>query len=164
MEIVNINLIPGLNNPVCHVSQFDVGRTIRLNLYEGSSVYTLSGTETIKLNVRKPDNKVLVRDVINTSSTYVTFNTTEQMCPLPGENLCELSISSGGTVIKSINFIMLVECDPLYKGVETESAIENLDSQIFDTVSHMTFNFGLHATYIDIKTDIFSYTEMNYSS
>lgn len=162
MEIVNINLIPGLNNPVCHVSQFDVGRTIRLNLYEGSSIYTLSGTETIKLNIRKPDNTVLVRDITNTSSTYVTFNTVEQMCPLPGDNICELSITSGNTIIKSINFLMRVEKDPLYKGVETESAIENLDSQIADAVSHMTFNFGLHATYIDIKTDIFSYVELNY--
>lgn len=162
MEIININLIPGLNNPVCHVSQFDVGRTIRLNLYEGSSVYTLSGTEIIKLNIRKPDNTVLVRDITNTSSTYVTFNTTEQMCPLPGDNICELSITSGNTIIKSINFLMRVEKDPLYKGVETESAIENLDSQIADAVSHMTFNFGLHATYIDIKTDIFSYVELNY--
>ena len=159
MEIININLIPGLNNPVCHVSQFDVGRTIRLNLYEGSSIYTLSGTETIKLNIRKPDNTVLVRDITNTSSTYVTFNTVEQMCPLPGENLCELSISSGGTVIKSINFIMLVECDPLYKGVETESAIENLDSQIEYTISHMTFLFGLHSKFIDIQTYTYTYVD-----
>ena len=162
MEIVNLNLIPGLNNPVCHVSQFDVGRTIRLNLFDGDSVFTLSGTETITLNIRKPDNTVLTRDVRNTSSTYITFNTTEQMCPLPGENICELSIESNGTVIKSINFLMIVEISPLYKGVETQSAIQNLDSQIEEAISHMTFNFGLHSTYIDIKTDTFSYVEMNY--
>ena len=157
MEIINLNLIPGLNNPVCHVSQFDVGRVIRLDLFEGDSVYTLTGNETIKLNVRKPDNKVLTRDITNTSSTYITFTTVEQMCPLPGDNICELSIMSGDTIIKSINFLMRVEKDPLYKGVETQSAIENLDSQIEEVISHMTFDFGLHSTYIDIKTDIYTY-------
>ena len=157
MEIVNLNLIPGLNNPVCHVSQFDVGRVIRLNLFEGDSVYALTGNETIKLNVRKPDNKVLTRDIVNTSSTYITFTTVEQMCPLPGDNICELSIEYNNVVIKSINFLMRVEKDPLYKGVETQSAIENLDSQIEEVISHMTFDFGLHSTYIDIKTDIYTY-------
>lgn len=159
MEIININLIPGLNNPVCHVSQFDVGRTIRLNLYEGSSVYTLSGTETIKLNIRKPDNTVITRDIRNTSSTYITFNTTEQMCPLPGENVCELSIESNGTVIKSINFLMIVEISPLYKGVESQTAIQDLDSQIEYTISHMTFLFGLHSKFIDIQTYTYTYLD-----
>ena len=159
MEIVNLNLIPGLNNPVCHVSQFDVGRTIRLNLFDGDSVFTLSGTETITLNIRKPDNTVLTRDISNTSSNYITFNTIEQMCPLPGENVCELSIESNGTVIKSINFLMIVEISPLYKGVESQTAIQDLDSQIEYTISHMTFLFGLHSKFIDIKTYTYTYLD-----
>lgn len=156
MEIINLNLIPGLNNPVCHVSQFDVGRTIRLNLFEGGASYTLSGSEVLYLIVRKPDNKTLERLVVNTSSNYVTFNTTEQMCPLPGKNICELKITNSGNAIKSVNFLMIVEEDPLYNGVEEQSEIKNLDSQIEERIKEMDLGWGLISHYIDIKTAIYS--------
>ena len=157
MENVTLNLIPGLNNPVCHVSQYDVGRIIRLNLFEGSSIYTLSGNEIIRLNVRKPDNTILEERLANTSSTYVTFNTSEQMCPLPGDNICELSIENNGTLIHSINFLMRVEKSPLYKGIEVNSSVEDLDRQIQEVISHMSLNFGLHSKFIDIKTYVYTY-------
>jgi len=159
MENIKLNLIPGLNNPVCHVSQYDIGRIIRLNLFEGDSVYTLSGNETIRLNVRKPDNTILEEQLANTSSTYVTFDTSEQMCPLPGDNICELSIESNGTIIHSINFLMKVEKSPLYKGIEVNSSVEDLDEQIKETISTMTFDFGLHSKFIDIKTYMYSYVQ-----
>ena len=156
MEIINLNLIPGLNNPVCHVSQFDVGRIIQLDLYEGSSIYTLSGNETIKLVVRKPDNTVLIRDITNTSSTYVRFSTTEQMCPLPGKNICELQISNSGTILHSVNLYMFVEEGPLYKGVETQSALDNLNTQIEEAIRGMNIGGGLISNYIEIKTAEYS--------
>lgn len=159
MENVKLNLIPGLNNPVCHVSQYDIGRIIRLNLFEGSSIYTLSGNEIIRLNVRKPDNTILEEQLVNTSSTYVTFDTSEQMCPLPGDNVCELSIESNGTIIRSINFLMKVEKSPLYKGIEVESSVEDLDEQVKEAISSMTFDFGLHSKFIDIKTYIYTYVQ-----
>ncbi len=156
MENITLNLIPGLNNPVCHVSQYDVNRIIRLNLYEGNTIYTLSGSERVILNVRKPDNTVVSSILANTSSSYVTFNTTTQMCPLPGDNVCELSIELNDTIIHSINFLMRVEKSPLYKGIEEASSLENLNTQIQDVIEHMTLNFGLQSKYIDIKTYIYT--------
>ena len=95
MESFNINLIPGRNNPVCHVSQYDKGRTIRVNLFEGSSVYTLTGAETVTANVRKPDGNIVTSTLTNTSDSYVEIITTEQMtaCSPPH------SIASAVTVI-----------------------------------------------------------------
>lgn len=158
MENINLDLIPGLNNPVCHVSQYDVGRIIRLNLFEERIVYQLSGNETIKLNIRKPDNTTIEERLENTASTYVTFSTVEQMCPLPGDNICELSIENNGTLIHSINFLMRVEKSPLYKGIEVNSSIEDLNSQIQEVISHMSLNFGLHSKFIDIKTYVYTYS------
>lgn len=159
MENVNLNLIPGLNNPVCHVSQYDTGRIIRLNLFEGINIYTLTGNEIIKLNVRKPDNTVLEEQLTNTSSNYVMFSTVEQMCPLYGDNVCELSIEYNGTIIHSINFLMKVEKSPLYKGIEVASSVEDLDKQIKEAISGMSFDFGLHSKFIDIKTYTYTYVQ-----
>lgn len=158
MENINLDLIPGLNNPVCHVSQYDVGRIIRLNLFEERTVYHLSGNETIKLNIRKPDNTTIEERLENTASTYVTFSTVEQMCPLPGDNICELLIENNGTLMHSINFLMRVEKSPLYKGIEVNSSVEDLDRQIQEAISHMSLNFGLHSKFIDIKTYVYTYS------
>lgn len=152
MELIDLNLIPGLTNPVCHVSQFDVGRVIKFNLFEGSAVYTLSGTETLTLIVKKPDNTILTQSITNTSSNYITISTIEQMCPIYGYNICELKIEDSGTVIHSTNFLMFVEKDPFCNGVETQSAIDNLTTQIEEILRTMDIGGGLHATYIDIRT------------
>ena len=135
MEAINVDLIPGKANAVCHVSQYDIGRTIRLNLFEGGSVYTLAGTETLTVAVRKPDGNVATEAVTNTSSSYVEIVTTQQMDAVAGCNLCELSITSGADVIGTANFYMEVELDPLDGGIASDSFIHNLNQQIYDAVA-----------------------------
>lgn len=134
METIDLNLIPGEAFPVCHVSQFDVGRQIKIKLFEGSSIYTLSGTETLVLDVKKPDTCVVTVEVPNTSSDYVIITTTQQMTACPGQNMCEIKITSGSTVIGTLNFIMEVEEDPLNNGVTSQSAIHDLYSQVEEIV------------------------------
>ena len=135
MEAVNLNIIPGKAWPVCHASQFDIGRTIRFNLFEGTAEVTLDGTETITVNVKKPDGNVVTAAVTNTSSNYVEVVTTEQMTACDGANLAELKIEKGADVIGTLNFILDVEVDPLKNGIESESAIHNLEQQIADAVA-----------------------------
>ena len=130
MEAINIDLVPGKANAVCHVSQYDVGRTVRCNLFELGSVYTLAGTETITVDVRKPDGNIVTASVTNTSSTYVEIVTTQQMDAVAGRNVCELSIVSGGDTIGTANFYMDVELDPLDGGTASESFIYNLQSMV----------------------------------
>ena len=135
MESFNLNIIPGKDRPVCHASQFDIGRTIHVNLFEGFNVFTLDGTEVISISVRKPDGNVVTEAVTNTSDSYVEFVTTEQMTACQGSNLCELKLEKGADVIGTMNFILEVEQDPLDGGVQSDTNIHNLQTQVADLVA-----------------------------
>ena len=135
MEIIKLNIIPNGVTPVCHASQFDVKRKIRAELFELNDPYTLSGEETVTLNVRKPDKTIVTMTLTNTADNYVEFETTEQMCAVYGENKCEIKISYDDMTIGSLNFIMQVERDPLYQGITSESEIENLQTQVDTAVA-----------------------------
>ena len=135
MESFNLNIIPGKDRPVCHASQFDIGRTIHVNLFEGFNVFTLDGTEVISISVRKPDGNVVTEAVTNTSDSYVEFVTTEQMTACSGSNLCELKLEKGADVIGTMNFILEVEQDPLDGGVQSDTNIHNLQTQVADLVA-----------------------------
>ena len=129
MEVFNLDIIPGKSAPVIHASQFDAGREFKANLFEGPTVYTLSGAETLSVIVRKPDGNMVTAAVTNTSDSYITFETTEQMTACDGANLCELRIENGADVIGSINFIMEVEKSP-DTGITSASEIHNLEAQV----------------------------------
>lgn len=123
MEQVMLDMIPTGAKAVCHVSQYDIGRTIRFNLISGGAAYTLSGTETVKVYIKKPDGTTAERNIANTSSTYVDWVTGEGDCDQAGECECELVITSGTTVIGSKNFTVKIEEDPYNEqGVVTETA------------------------------------------
>ena len=151
MEQINLNLIPGEIFPVCHASQYDVGRQIRINLFDGPSVFTLSGIETLVLDVKKPDTCVVTVEVTNTSSDYVIITTTQQMTACPGQNMCEIKITNGSTVIGTLNFIMEVEEDPLNNGVTSQSAIHDLYNQVEEIVREIG---GGGITSIDMSVSV----------
>lgn len=136
MEQINLNLIPGRTMPVAHASQYDVGRTIRFNLFEGDTIYTLDGTETVNVNVRKTDGNIVTAAlVVTASATYVDVVTTEQMTACYGSNLAEIQIIKDGDTLGTLNFILEIEEDPTEGGIESESEIHNLRSQVAEIVS-----------------------------
>ena len=135
MEIINLDMVPGKKSPVCHASQYDDGRVIRFNLYDSGLPYTLDGTETITLEVRKPDGNIVISTLTNTSDSYVDVITTEQMTAVKGANLCEVRVEKGATNIGSLNVIMAVEMDPTDGGIASASEIDNLRSQISGMVA-----------------------------
>ena len=134
MEVFNLDLRPGRANPVLHCSQFDEGRAFRAMLFDGAAVYTLDGTETITLIEKKLDGNEVTIAVTNTSDNYVDFATTQQMTALEGSQLCELRIEKGGDLIGSLNFILECEASP-DTGIASDSAIHNLEQQIYDAVA-----------------------------
>lgn len=134
MESFNLNIIPGKTRPVCHASQFDTGRVIRVNLFEDANIYTLSGSEEVSLSVRKPDGNVVTASIENTGDSFVEIVTTEQMTACAGSNLCELKIEDDGKVIGTMNFILETEQDPLEGGIESQSEIDNLETQVNNMV------------------------------
>lgn len=151
MEQINLNLIPNGTKPVCHVSQYDNGRQFRVNLFDGTSVYSLAGTETIELSVKKTDGTIYTSQITNTSTTYLLISTATQMCAAPGENRCELKITNSGIILGTLNFILDVEEDPLVNGVESQSSIYDLRQQIEDIISHMPpSGGGMKATKVEL--------------
>lgn len=131
MEQINVNLIPGRALPVCHVSQYDAGRQIRCNLFEGDQVFALATGDTAEIHVRKPDTTVVTASltVVN-AQTYLDIETTQQMDAVAGSNLCEIQIVRSGNTLGTTNFIMEVEADPLSDGIESESVIKDLQAQV----------------------------------
>ena len=135
MEVINLNLIPTGALPVVHASQYDEGRTFRANLMDGSTVYTLDGTETLECDVKKPDGNIVTVAVTNTSDSYVEIDTTLQMCACAGDSLAELHITKGAQEIGTLNFILAVERSPLEGGIESASELHNLQEQIGEAVA-----------------------------
>lgn len=117
MEQINLNLIPGRARPVCHVSQNDVGRTIRLNLFEGSTVFSFASGDTAEVHVLKPDGTTVTASLtVTASQSYVDVVTTQEMDAVAGSNLCEIKITRSNSSLGSLNFVMEVEPDPLSAG------------------------------------------------
>lgn len=110
MEEIFLNLIPTGNHQVCHVSQYDVGRQIKVNLFEGSLAYELQEGDSLVLDIRKPDGVIISAGLaVEVGSTFAYIITIEEMCDVMGENLCELRLKNGTKDIGSLNFTMQIE-------------------------------------------------------
>ena len=142
MEQIRLDLIPDGSRPVCHASQYDDGRVIRINLTENGADYTLSN-ETVELHVRKGDGTAVTCAVaIESGKKYVDIVTTTQMCAVYGSNLAELQITKNGVIIGTLNFILEVERDPLDSGISSSSQIHDLQAQVDACVQHTFDTLG----------------------
>ena len=136
MEIIKLNLIPSGVNPVCHCSQYDNGRVIRCELFNGLTPYILASGDTVTLNARKPDNTIITASITATQgNNYVDITTTEQLCAVVGETLCKLKITNGSTEIGTLIFYLQVERDVLADGDPSQSVIEDLDALVDNSVA-----------------------------
>ena len=111
MEQIRIDLIPGGVTPNAHASQYDVGRVIRFKLYNNKVPYTLAGTETITIDITKPDGVEETITLTNTSSDYVDFITEDGLLNQAGIYECEFRITDGGDDIGTQNFNLRAEAD-----------------------------------------------------
>lgn len=137
MEIIKLNLIPSGVNPTCHAKQYDKGRTIRFELFNGLTPYTLQSGDTVTLNLRKPDNTIIEASVTATQGNkYVDLVTTEQMTACFGYNLGCFKIVNGEDDIGTLNFIMQIERDVIADGDPSQSIIKDLDAKIIEAVSN----------------------------
>lgn len=154
MEIIKLNLIPSGVNPTCHCSQYDNGRVIRIDLFDGLTPYVLQSGDTVTLNVRKPDNHIVTTTLTATQgNTYVNLVTTEQICACVGYNLCDLTITNGTTVIGTLNFIMQIERDVLADGIPSQSQIDDLDELVQEAVGDNYYTKSETNDLLDNKAD-----------
>ena len=134
-ERISLNIIPNGEMPVFHVSQFDVGRPIIIDLYNGDDAYTPASGVTFELHCRKVDDNIVTLDTYETDGNTITFASTEQLCACSGDNLCEVAIMLDDLLMGTLNFILHVERDPLAGGCTSETSIYNLQEQIDDIIS-----------------------------
>ena len=121
MEEITLNLIPGGATQVVHASQFDKGRQFKLLTYNGDMPFNPSAY-TAEFEAIKPDGNIIQADV-TIGATSVTVTTTEQMCAVEGDTICEIRFTNpiSGNVIGSANFILRVEFDPIFAGTSSQS-------------------------------------------
>lgn len=121
MQTINLNMIPGGVMPVINVTQFDEGRDFALKILNGSSAADLTGA-TVKISGRKKDgtafqysaaDSVKGNPVVSVSGNTVTIRCTQQMAIVAGEVLATLTISKSASDISTLDFIILVQENPL---------------------------------------------------
>lgn len=112
MQTIKLNLIPGSVLPVVNVSQYDKSRQFALQVYEGAAAYSLTG-KSVQIRGTKPDGNGFAYDstdgVVSVSGNTATISTTQQMTAVGGQTMVELRITSGSTVLGTLNFVLDVE-------------------------------------------------------
>jgi len=134
-EHIDINMTPGGEMPIVHVSQFDTYRAFTFNLYVGEDEWAIPEGIRFELHCRKVDDNIVIIEPDSTDAASVTFITTEQLTACAGKNKCELvaiDTDDDSLIVGSINFILDVEADPLAGGLTSETSISNLTQQIED--------------------------------
>lgn len=109
MQQIILDVIPHKVSPYCYVLQGSSGDSIEINLVYGDEPYSLDGTENISLEIRRPDNQLLVKSLNSFVGSKITFTTTEDMTPFIGFNICNIVINKTNSDIGTLNFIMAVE-------------------------------------------------------
>lgn len=135
MQTVYIDLIPQKIKPVVMASQFDDKRHVRFRLTENGEDYTLLGTETVTVTIRKPDRNIVVITPSVTAANYIDVYFTEQACACFGTSFGEITIEDNDSKIGTCNFDLDVELSPAFGGIDSASEIDNLETQIESIVS-----------------------------
>ena len=129
MEQINLNTIPGIEMyPIIHVSQGDVGRQFKINLYNDEGEVVLDGTESLSITGYKADGNVFIYNLPSVTGSELTISTEEQMTAAKGECICEISVVKDATKIGTANFIMQVEANPSAQGPISTSALDVIDA------------------------------------
>ena len=168
-EVIKLNLIPSGEMPTFHCSQFDNGREILIDLFNGEDEYSLPGGYTAELHTRKMDGNIVTLATTTVSSNHLTFTSTEQLTACAGNNLSEVSIKDASDyVVGTLNFWLYVEKDPLQGGLTSTSSIHDLTDQIEEITTEIVgenyYNKTETDDLLDLKADkstTYTKTEVN---
>ena len=134
MEQIRLDLIPNGIMPNVHASQFDKGRVVRFNLYEGDTPFTLLVTDNVKVACNGVEDTTLA-----TAGTSHDWTIPDSVVSDSGVFLGELSVERGSKVIGSKNFVLNVEEDA-YNGANIEErtasgSIANFETNLQDNLT-----------------------------
>jgi len=132
-QITKVDLIPNGELSVCNVSQFDNGRVLPFEILENKEAYNIPNDIRVELHCRKPDGNIVTLPSESISNNIVTFLSTTQLTACYGKNICEIALyGPDDYLIGSGNFILEVEKSPTLGGINSTSAIHDLEDQIRD--------------------------------
>ena len=122
MEQIKLNTIPSGVPSVCHISQFDnTSRIIRCYLFNGADPLTLTGSETIRLFMRKSDNSRAEFEIESASGSFIDLAITSEMSDIAGDSECKFQITDSEKTLGTLNFKMIVEPDAYGDSLKTRS-------------------------------------------
>ena len=108
METIKLNMIPRPTSPVCHLSQNDAGRVVRINLFDDGEVFTLGGSELVRARCMKPNGTHKIIMLNNTGADYVEMIIPEELTEAVGAVYCKLKING----ISGRSFLINIESKP----------------------------------------------------
>ena len=112
-QSINLQITPSGVTPTIYASQFDVGREITFNLYDGPTAYIPPAGSTIRFEGKKSDGNGFSYDC-NYTDNIVTVVLTDQMTVFAENVTCELRIAdTDDNDIGTLNVILSVEKSPI---------------------------------------------------
>lgn len=112
MQIINLQITPNGVMPKVYASQFDVGREIQFNLYDGATAYIPPVGTQIRFEGKKSDGNGFSYECIYTDNV-VTVVLTDQMTVFAEEVPCELRLADYSGDIGTLNIILAIEKSPI---------------------------------------------------
>ena len=134
MASYNLNLIPGDAPVVVHVNQYDYGYPIDFTVYDGDTVFSLSGYTAV-INIGKADRNVYVGGTVVLRGNTATVTLEEQMTAMWGPCIAEIVFTNTNGRRATANFILDVEKSPLEDGAESESVINYIEDARESTIA-----------------------------
>ena len=125
---IRVNLIPGGVIPIIYVSQYDVGRLLQFELYDGMSAATIESGTSIDVRGTKPDGRGFQFECTY-SGNVVSIASQMQMTIVSGSIECELNLTKDDVEIGTANFILEVEPAALRSDTDIS---ETVLPEIFD--------------------------------
>ena len=131
MIIYKLNTVPRyeIAPVVVHVNESDYGDSWVFEIKDGDSVFDVSGSPTVMLNICKADKNVY-SDVVPggiDETGHVTVPIEEQMTAAPGRAIAELVFMQNGKRKATANFIIDVERSPVSMGEDSDSLINYVE-------------------------------------
>lgn len=122
MQSINLQITPSGVMPVVNASQYDYGRLVQFNLYDGASAYIPPEGTEIRVEGRKSDGTVFSY-FANYVGNAVIVTLTQQMTVLAEDVPCELRLNVNNEDIGTINFTLAVEPSNIGMAVVSETEI-----------------------------------------
>ena len=136
---IELNLIPkkGDEPVVFYASQYETARPFIADLMWGDTEFAPGGDCWAEIDIRKVDNNlVVITDEVTIDNNEVSVILPQQALTCVGKNFGQVKIyAADDQLVAALNFILEVQPDPLAGGVDSETAIDNLETQIDEIIS-----------------------------